>query len=978
MAKPRLLPWSTYLSSTLLLLVLAAARPLFGRSAMPNSSRECAICHIRWVGAFARIGPQEGVMQAVLERQAGSGDMCLSCHDGSVTDSRFKVWSTRHHTTDSVPSPAVSIPTEKFPLDAQGRMTCATCHTAHAVPDSSDLKTVIFLRQPNVDSSLCLNCHPEHAQKSDCQHPLGRSDSPVPQVILDAGGKTSADGHAVFCQTCHEPHGARNAWMLVLPPSKLCIACHTDKTPETTPPAGAPVHSIGHTYLGFEPPGTLLDEKATFGPNGELGCLSCHRLHDASGTRPLLIRKNEDSSLCLECHKKEAAVIESPHDLRRSSPETVNAGGETPSVSGPCGACHRIHGWARDVPETSRPHSSGCMECHKTGGPGSLNRPYVDAHAVGTALSEGMSTELPLDSATNSIGCLTCHDPHSPRSSEIGAEGELPTTPLQVTGSQVPAPRSFLRHEGSRLCVLCHDKIGNSPQAPHDPAEFAAAVRRELTLHPSVGPCRVCHTTHNARGPHLWVRAPATDSGSLISDLCGACHEDRLGAQGSVHDPGASEWASELGFVSKGSCIDCHPVHGQSEEDSIWASLGAEEAPAHLCETCHRTGGPGKAMETPHVGRTLANDPQNLPGNLAVGPDRRILCTTCHDIHQKGQGPKLLRAPISDLCGACHEDKLGVQDSVHDPATSEWARELGLVSRGLCIDCHPVHGPRGKSGIWATIGGEGASAQSCETCHRTGAPGKAMKTPHMGETLADDIQSLPENMAVSSDGQILCTTCHDIHRKGQSPKLLAVPRQDSGLCLACHAEVGGLLGTPHDLRTSAPDAGNVRGEIAAESGPCGSCHLAHSASDEGGVWAHGSTSEMDFGSSLCTCCHRQGECAGSRVPEYVDHPEVALLNRTPPRHPGYMPTFDSSGERSRTGAISCLTCHEPHAARVNPEARGKPVPAHRGMFLRSTEHRGLCVDCHGVETLWRFLYYHKEHRNPHAERNVNSLSPRKE
>ena len=171
-------------------------------------------------------------MQAFMERQAGSGDMCLSCHDGSVVDSRFKVWSTRHHTTDSVPSPAVKIPTEIFPLDAQGRMTCATCHTAHAVPETSDLRTVIFLRQPNVDSSLCLSCHPEHAEKNEFQHPLGHSDSPVPEVILDAGGKTSADGHGIICQTCHEPHGAENAWMLVLPPSKLCIACHTEKTPE--------------------------------------------------------------------------------------------------------------------------------------------------------------------------------------------------------------------------------------------------------------------------------------------------------------------------------------------------------------------------------------------------------------------------------------------------------------------------------------------------------------------------------------------------------------------------------------------------------------------------------------------------------------------------------------------------------------------------------------------------------------------------
>jgi predicted CXXCH cytochrome family protein len=253
----RMGPPTKSVSLGILLLLLAPSLGLSdsGRQVMPNSSKECAICHIRWVRAFDTprdsLRPdklQEDRMQDVLERRAGSGDMCLSCHDGSVTDSRFKVWSTRHHTTDSVPPESVKIPTETFPLDEKGRMTCATCHTAHAVPDSSDLKTVIFLRRPNVDSSFCLSCHPQHAQKSDLQHPLGHVDYPVPQEILDAGGETSADGHTVICQTCHEPHGARNAWMLVLPPSKLCIACHTEKSPETDPPAGAPVHHIGRAY----------------------------------------------------------------------------------------------------------------------------------------------------------------------------------------------------------------------------------------------------------------------------------------------------------------------------------------------------------------------------------------------------------------------------------------------------------------------------------------------------------------------------------------------------------------------------------------------------------------------------------------------------------------------------------------------------------------------------------------------------------
>lgn len=956
-----------------------------GREVMPNSSKECAICHIRWVQAFDRIKLQKDRMQDVFERQAGSGDMCLSCHDGSVTDSRFKVWSTRHHTTDSVPSASVKIPTETFPLDDKGQMTCATCHTAHAVPDSSDLKTVIFLRRPNIDSSFCLACHPEHAQKNDFQHPLGQVDYSIPQEILDAGGKTSADGHTVICQTCHEPHGARNAWMLVLPPSKLCIACHTEKSPETNPPAGAPVHHIGRVYSGFEPPETLLDERAVFGSNGELSCLSCHRLHDASGAKPLLIRKNEDSSLCLDCHKKEKAVLDSPHDLRSSSPETVNAAGQTASQSGPCGACHRIHGWARDVPETNRPHSSGCMECHQSGGPGSVDRPYVDAHTVGKPVPDDMPIVLPLDKDTNSIGCLTCHDPHSPFSAEAGAEtietamdsndlqkqhhSRITVSPDQA-GSEVQAPRSFLRYEGSNLCVLCHDKLTDLPGQPHDPARFGSAARSILALHPSIGPCRVCHITHSAQGPYLWARKPATDAGR-IADLCGSCHRDKMGVQDSVHDPQTNEWAQKLGYISKGSCIDCHLIHDPNDEGGIWAYVKNEGDVSQSCEMCHRAGAPGQAMETAHVGKSIGTKIINPPENMLMTSDARITCTTCHDIHQKQQDTKLLVAPISRLCGTCHEDKLGIQDSVHDPGTNDWAKELGFVSKGSCIDCHPPHGPKEKGGIWATIiKDEKVPAESCETCHRTAGPGKAMETAHMGATLTNDPKNLPENIVVDPNMRILCATCHDIHQKGQGPKLLAAPRAESGICLACHPETGRLIGTPHDLSKSVPEARNINKETAAESGACGVCHLVHGTSGYAGVWAQDSTYEDDFGKTLCTCCHSQGKCAASLIPKNMDHPDVALINRTGKDEPGYRPTFDRQGNPSQTGEISCLTCHEPHTAPLN-----LGTSRQRAMFLRPAKNQELCVDCHGPESLWRFLYFHKDHRNPSPERIPNPPLP---
>jgi predicted CXXCH cytochrome family protein len=926
-------------AAVFLLAAVAAARLASAGEVMPNSSRECAICHVRWVEAFDRNEARTVPMQAAMERQAGSGDMCLSCHDGSVTDSRFKVWSTRHHATDVVPSPAVHIPTDRFPLDAQGRMTCATCHTAHAVPGNSDLRTVIFLRQPNVDSSLCLACHPQHAQKNDCQHPLGQSKSPVPKEILEAGGKTSADGHAIFCQTCHEPHGAKNVWMLVLPPSELCVACHTEKAPEVSPPAGAPAHRIGHTYAGFQPPATLLKEKATFGPGGELSCLSCHRLHDASGAKPLLIRKNQDSSLCLECHEKEKAVLGSPHDLRVSSPDTANVLGEKSSVSGPCGACHRVHGWARDVPETNRPHSSGCMECHGPSGPGSHNRPYVEAHPVGVAMPEGKSVALPLDQATQAVGCLTCHDPHAGRPvargptsegvagsgtpnatsrvwepsllSVLGEEKDATANQQPTTDDRRPATDfQFLRREGSQLCVLCHDTMTDSLQGPHDPARFTPSVRKTLGVPLATGSCRVCHTAHNARGPHLWARTPANSTNGAVSNLCDACHDGD-----SVKEPQGTH----------------HPL---------------------TPDASHR----------PEVVKTNPMSP--------VQPAPEISCIRCHDAHSDARSAAQLRGHPDSLCTTCHEDKQQIRGSVHDPGANAWGKNLGLVSKGLCLDCHPIHGPRKQTGVWRSLGGERTPENLCEACHRPGKPGKAMGTPHVGKASSNEPGNQMGGLPMGPDKQILCATCHDIHQNEQNPKLLRAARCDSTLCITCHAEFDGVLDTPHDLRKSAPAARNVQGEPATESGPCGSCHLVHPTFTGAPAWAQGVGPGGNAGKGLCTCCHSQGNCAQTRVPQYADHPEVALLNRLSPGDPDYMPTCDDRGRPSPTGTISCPTCHQVHAIRAGRAAGDKTPPSHP-MLLRTT-HQTLCADCHGAQAPWRFLYYHKADRNPQREPAANA------
>lgn len=347
---------------------------------------------------------------------------------------------------------------------------------------------------------------------------------------------------------------------------------------------------------------------------------------------------------------------------------------------------------------------------------------------------------------------------------------------------------------------------------------------------------------------------------------------------------------------------------------------------------------------------------ESIPDTLPKNISSEFGCTGCHDPHAGSGSAGLLRLPIEKLCIDCHQDKQGILNSKHDPAVSDWAKKLGFVSGGSCIDCHPIHNAVNESGIWKLIPTQGTAQQFCQSCHDTKLLGKQVKTPHLGKTVTIDPKSPLDKPAISSDRQIMCATCHDIHNNRQTPALLKSDRKDSKLCLACHTDSAGIIDSPHDLRKSAPDAHNVRGETPGESGPCGSCHLTHQPS----IGLKQTISKSDFGNSLCTCCHNTDEKAAAKlVPKRIKHPLLVIQNRTEPNHADFMPTFNNQGEHSSIGGVSCMTCHDPHFTNSSPTA-AEMLPPSMGKFLRPTKHKRLCADCHGIESLWRYLYYHHD------------------
>ena len=193
---------------------------------------------------------------------------CTACHAGAAEAS---------HPVGFVPSRPLP---DAFPLDAEGVMTCSTCHDPNA-------GTPGLLRAAADGGHICLSCH-ETAFFADLPDPV--------RVFMFAGHLDTRGGSIAGIDAF----------------SLRCMVCHTDRGPTTVRTAstsntlqydaGSNNHSIGAKYTeatrygGYESMATLPDEILL--PEGRVGCVSCHVPYSREHGRPPHTR----NGLCLTCH----------------------------------------------------------------------------------------------------------------------------------------------------------------------------------------------------------------------------------------------------------------------------------------------------------------------------------------------------------------------------------------------------------------------------------------------------------------------------------------------------------------------------------------------------------------------------------------------------------------------------------------------------------------------------------------------------
>lgn len=366
------------------------------------------------------------------------------------------------------------------------------------------------------------------------------------------------------------------------------------------------------------------------------------------------------------------------------------------------------------------------------------------------------------------------------------------------------------------------------------------------------------------------------------------------------------------------------------------------------------------------------------------------------------------------LTGAAWADST-IVSSKHDLSVSGGGKIRSATETRVCVFCHVGHGqkpggdnrpdlrtdyvPYQSSTLTSVVPSTPTGASRvCLSCHdgtialgetvasgtidllNTGAGGRLPEGPsNLGTDLRrthpvsfvpapSEKLRLPEKgepVHLDARGQVQCTACHDPHLEDLDPArrmFLVGSNRGSALCLTCHqVQYWKTNPSAHQSSTVLVDRSRTSVEYpyptVAENG-CESCHQSHAASEHGRL-VRGKGDEAV--QQVCLDCHN-GRVAKTDLARELaksfahtlppNTPDVHDAAESPQNPRAQLPERRSSAPRH----VTCVDCHNPHAAYDGPTPEGLVPSALAGVW--GIDFRGerveqarfeyeVCFKCHG-------------------------------
>ncbi len=289
-----------YLLGILTTAIAAAAFAMAqGNNSNPHNftQSDCFSCHFTL--------PADGTPNEPLRFTDTISNLCARCHDMSKTIS---------HQVDVIPSSRVNIPPD-MPLDAEGKITCVTCHDIHrAYINPLTGQRTYFLRRDVIGKNFCISCH--NSKEGVKQIQLA---SLAPDV--NANRTAMIPSHQAVMD---RSHGFAHFEVIdqtsdVDPLSLACLDCHGDGTGQKTS-LNIGVFNHADASIGLSHPIGMDYSDAIVGKDdyvseenldkrlklfdGKIGCCTCHNPYGSQGDTLVIGTQDSYQDLCLACHIK--------------------------------------------------------------------------------------------------------------------------------------------------------------------------------------------------------------------------------------------------------------------------------------------------------------------------------------------------------------------------------------------------------------------------------------------------------------------------------------------------------------------------------------------------------------------------------------------------------------------------------------------------------------------------------------------------